>query len=187
MIDVCEERCNQEDPNARKLCDCLDLFMCVRQLKYNDYAVMFSRGLVDESTGTIEIEKENVDNSRLWREGDSVLDEDGNLVKEANTAAEDIFDAEALLNKINRIQGLAMPVAGNSAKNENCDALLSEFHVPCKDWRNGCSGSDGRSYRMVRIGLSVIDYLLVLEIISYHHYQSLPIATEHRRDMRCHR
>ena len=58
-----------------------------------------------------------------------------------NQALDDIFDANNLLQKMNTIRSLTIQ--------EQCDDLLDQFHVPCKDWQNGCSASDGRSYRMV--------------------------------------
>ena len=149
---TCDAGCTEEDdPKRRKKCNCEDLFFCVRQLKITDFAVMLSRGLVDKDTGTIEVEKVNVDNSKLWTaDASDLLDQDGNLRKENNAAANDMFDAQSLLEKINRIRGLTMPVASEYSMLQNCGDLLSEFHVPCKDWQNGCAGSDGRSYQMVR-------------------------------------
>ena len=108
---VCADGCDQDDPDF-KSCQCKELYDCVRRLKTSHYAVMFSQGLVDEETGTIE-----------------------------NGALNDIFDANNLLQKINTIRSLE--------RQKQCDDLLDQFHVPCKDWRNGCSASDGRSYRMV--------------------------------------
>lgn len=79
-----------------------------------------------------------------------------------SSALNDLFDAGKLLVKENTIQGFATqastllqglesPPQGNEANFlQICDALLDEFHVPCADPDNGCSSSDGQSYRMVR-------------------------------------
>ena len=108
----------------RKRCNCKDLFECVSQLSYTDYAVIFSRGLVDEAAGVIDVPEADDEVSDL-------------------SALNDIYDAKNLLRKINRIQGFVMP------GRQDCDSLLNEFHVPCTDWQFGCSESDGKSYRMV--------------------------------------
>lgn len=120
------------DATTRKLCNCQDLIECVNQLSYTDYAVIFSRGLVDEETGTIEVSLP--DYSDL---------EDGQPKQRPNSVLDEIYDASSLLQKINTIRGLAMP------GQEKCDDLLKEFHVPCRDWQNGCTESDGQSYFLV--------------------------------------
>ena len=147
--DTCDARCDQDGPDERKACNCRDLSHCVQKLKDTDFAGIFSRGLLDKESGTIQVEKEDLD-SKLWKQDSNMLDEDGNLKKRANTAFYDIFDANNLLEKINRIRGLAFPTVEENEMTQ-CEALLDEFHVPCRDWQNGCSASDGRSYRMVGI------------------------------------
>ena len=132
------------DETERKECNCRDLYYCSQRLKDSDFAVLFSRGLVDEETGTIQVETVNLDSNRLWdasAEGTSLFDESGNFKTESNIAFGDLYDAGQLLVMVNTIRGLALQ--------EKCDELLDEFHVPCKDWQDGCSGSDGRTYQLV--------------------------------------
>ena len=160
---TCDARCDQDDPEERKECNCRDLFHCVKQLKDTDFAGIFSRGLVDKETGSIRVEEEDIDDGRLWKQGSGVLDDDGNLRKRANTVLDDIFDANNLLEKINRIRGLTLPVDKGPEMIQNCEALLDEFHVPCRDWQDGCSTSDGRSYRMV---CGHVDEYAVMDLIS---------------------
>ena len=45
------------DETQRKICNCRDLLGCTDKFGTNDIAVLFSRGLVDSETGTIEVEK----------------------------------------------------------------------------------------------------------------------------------
>lgn len=144
--DTCDHGCAANMTNAaRKDCNCKILFDCVGNLKYTDFAVIFSRGLVDKETGTIEVDVVNYDNKRLWSEGSNILDEDGNLATERNDAIADMFDAIRLLEKIDRVHDLLVPGPGAF----DCGAVLDEFHVACEDWNSACSMSDGRSYRMV--------------------------------------
>ena len=148
VLGTCSSCANIENKKLRKDCNCLDLFKCVKALTDTDIAVMLSRGLVDKDTGTIEVEKANLDNERLWAAGhdddtSTLVDDNGNFRTEANTALDNLYDAGQLLAKINTIRGLATK--------EECDELLEEFHVPCRDWQGGCSGSDRRSYQLVSI------------------------------------
>ena len=138
-VDTCDSGC--ANATDLKVCNCDILFDCVSRLKYTDFAVIFSRGLVDKETGTIEVDVVNLDNKRLWSKGGEMLDESGNLKKEKNAAIDDIFDAIHLLQKIYKVHGLLA--------DSNCEALLDEFHVACKDWNSACSGSDGQAYQMV--------------------------------------
>lgn len=140
-LKVCDERCNQEDANERKECNCDDLIDCAERLRDTDLVVLFARGLVDEANGVIEVEKENLSNAKLWSLGGGILEPNGALKKERNAAFRDTYDAGRLLLKMNTIRSLAAQ--------KKCDELLDEFHVACKDWQDGCSGSDGRSYRLV--------------------------------------
>ena len=144
----CEKGCSDiEDDVGRKECNCEDLFYCAKQLKDTDLAVLFSRGLVDTDTGTIEVEEVDLDNERLWNagqpNGEPLFDENGRLITKSNNALNDLFDADQLLAKRNTIHGLIVQ--------KKCDELLDEFHIPCRDWENGCTGSDGRSYRLVSV------------------------------------
>ena len=62
--DTCNAGCDDiANEIQRKICNCRELIICAGNLKNNDAAVMFSRGLVDAETGTIEVEK--VDYSNL--------------------------------------------------------------------------------------------------------------------------
>lgn len=84
------------------------------------------------------------------------------LFDASSSALDDLFDAGQLLVKENAIQGLAtqastllqgldrVPQENEAEFLEVCDELLDHFHVPCKDLGNGCTSSDGRSYRLVR-------------------------------------
>ena len=84
------------------------------------------------------------------------------LFDASSSALDDLYDASQLLLKMNTIQGLATqantllkglqspPQADETKFLQKCDALLDEFHVPCKDLGNGCTSSDGQSYRLVR-------------------------------------
>ena len=133
-VDTCPTGCDDiGDETERKICNCEILFDCAQQLKTSDYAFIFSQGLVDES-GIIEANLED------------------------NPALNDIYDARQLLQKKNTIQGLTLqgltslrdlPTTENSLL-DTCDALLEQFHVPCKNSESDCSSSDGQSYRMVR-------------------------------------
>ena len=148
VLGTCSSCANIENNKLRKDCNCLDLFKCVKALTDTDIAVMLSRGLVEKNTGTIEVEKANLDNERLWAAGQdddtsTLVDGDGNFRTENNTALANLYDAGQLLAKINTVRGLATK--------EECNELLEEFHVPCRDWQGGCSGSDRRSYQLVSI------------------------------------
>ena len=160
---TCPASCdNIENDVDRKACNCADLFKCVDALKDTDMAVLMSRGLVDRDTGTIEVEKADLSNERLWAagaNGESLFDENGRLQTQSNNALNDVFDAGQFLAKINRIRGLSMQ--------EKCDELLDEFHVPCRDWQDGCSGSDGRSYRLVSISLEGALHGMLLLLINH--------------------
>lgn len=62
--DTCNAGCDHiANEIQRKICNCRELIICTGNLKNNDAAVMFSRGLVDKETGTIEVEK--IDYSNL--------------------------------------------------------------------------------------------------------------------------
>lgn len=144
-LQTCPASCADiEDDILRKECNCADLYKCANALKDTDMVVLMSRGVVDKDTGTIEVEKADLSNERLWAagtNGESLVDDSGNLKQTTNAALDDIFDARQMLVKMNRIRGFVL--------HEKCEELLDEFHVPCRDWQDGCSGSDGRSYRLV--------------------------------------
>lgn len=149
-LEACPASCDDiENDNLRKSCYCNVLFECVDDLKDTDMAVLMSRGLVDKDTGTIEVEKADLSNERLWAagaNGESIFGENGRLRTQSNDALDDLYDAGQLLAKMNKIRGLSI--------HEKCDELLDEFHVPCRDWQDGCAGSDGRSYRLVSKAIS---------------------------------
>ncbi len=119
--DTCDRGCDDfADANSRLICNCNDLTACVRDLTVNDFAVMFSRGLSrDEETGIIDQEQ-----------------------------VFDLFDASNLLDKIEDIRTQLTATEG-SPDEASCSALIDYFHVPCKDWEDGCISSSGSSYRMV--------------------------------------
>jgi hypothetical protein len=122
--DTCDGGCDDyPDANSRLTCNCADLVDCARGLKVNDYAVMFARGLLrDEETGIIDPEQ-----------------------------VFDIFDANDLLGKISDISGVLAAIDSNGPNENDCSALLEQFHVPCRDWEDGCASSSGSSYPLVRL------------------------------------
>jgi predicted transcriptional regulator len=61
--DTCNAGCDDiANEIQRKICNCRELIICAGNLKNNDAAVMFSRGLVDAESGTIEVEKVDYSN-----------------------------------------------------------------------------------------------------------------------------
>lgn len=61
--DTCNAGCDHiANDYQRKICNCRELIICTGNLKNNDAAVMFSRGLVDAESGTIEVEKVDYSN-----------------------------------------------------------------------------------------------------------------------------
>ena len=131
LIDTCDERCNQDSDVERKKCNCAELIECVKKLRVTDLAVIFSKGLVDSDTGTIDVFVDEYDSNKRTIE------------RKKNPALEDLFDADHLLEKEDKIKSLAGQGIGT------CDELLDQFHIPCSASENSCSDSNERSYRLV--------------------------------------
>lgn len=130
-IDTCDERCNQDSDVERKKCNCEELIECVKKLRVTDLAVLFSKGLVDSDTGTIDVFVDEYDSNKRTIE------------RKKNPALEDLFDADHLLEKDDKIKSLAGQGIGT------CDELLDQFHIPCSASENSCSDSNERSNRLV--------------------------------------
>ena len=80
----------------------------------------------------------------------AVLFSYGSTTEDGEIKTDNLFDASNLYQKVNdNEEGIIALARGLDVNDQDeCDALLRQFHVPCQDWMSGCTGANEQSYQL---------------------------------------